>query len=55
LQAAKSEFDVKSKTLADHEAVLTLSHDDVMELERREQVMLDIQSLLNPDMWMDGA
>jgi len=46
---------VKSKTLADLEAVPTLSPNDVMELERNEQAMLDIQSSLNRDMWMDSA
>jgi len=33
---------VKSKTLADLEAMPTLSPDDVMEPERHEQAMLDI-------------
>ena len=46
---------MKSKTLADIEVVPTLSTDDVMELERDEQAMLDIQPSLNPDMWMDSA
>jgi len=34
LQAAESEGKVKSKALVDLKAVLTLSADDVMELER---------------------
>ena len=46
---------MKSKALTDLKAVPTLSPDDVMELERHEQAMLDIQSSLNPDMWMDSA
>ena len=46
---------MKSKTLVDLEAVPTLLPDDVMELERHKQAMLDIQSSLNPDMWMDSA
>ena len=55
LHAAESEVDVKSKTLSDLEVVPTLSPDDVMELERHEQAMLDIQSSLNLEMWMDSA
>jgi len=55
LKAAESEVDVKSKTLADLEIVPSLSLDDVMELERHGQAMLDIQSSVNPDMWMDNA
>jgi len=47
LQAAESEVDVKSKTLANINIVPTLSLDDVIELERHEQAMVDIQSLLN--------
>jgi len=46
---------VKSKAIADLEAMPSLSPDDVMELQRDEQVMLDIRSSLNPDMWMDSA
>jgi len=46
---------VRTKALVNLEAMPTLSHDDVMELERNEQAMLDIQSSLNPDMWMDSA
>jgi len=46
---------VKLKALADLKVVPALSLDDVMELERHEQAMLDIQSSLNPDMWMDSA
>ena len=54
MQAAERAVDVKSKALTDLKAVPTLSPDDVMELERHEQAMLDIQSSLNPDMWMDS-
>ena len=46
---------MKSKALADLQVVPTLSPDDVMELERHEQAMLEMQSSLNPDMWMDSA
>ena len=46
---------MKSKALANLEVVPTLSPDDVMELERHEEVLLDMQSSLNPDMWMDSA
>ena len=55
VQATKSEVNVKSKTLADLQPMPTLSPDDVIELERHKQAMLDIQSSLNPDMWMDSA
>jgi len=55
LQAANSEVEVKSKALIDFAIVPTLSPDDVMEMERREQAMLDIQSSLSLDMWMDNA
>jgi len=41
---------VKTKALADLEALPTLSLDDVMKLERHEQAVLDIHSSLNPDM-----
>ena len=44
LQATESEVDVKSKTLAGLQAMPTLSPNDVMDLERHEQAMLDIQS-----------
>ena len=46
---------MKSKPLAGLEAVPTLSPDDVMELEKHKQAMLDIQSSLNPDIWMNSA
>jgi len=46
---------MKSKALANLEAVPTLSPDGVMELERHEQVMLEMQSSLNPDTWMNVA
>ena len=52
LQATESEVDVKSKTLADLEVTPTLLPDDVMELDRHEQAMPDIQSSANPDMWI---
>ena len=55
LQAAESVVDVKSNPFAGLEAVPTLSPDDVMELEKHEQGMLDIQSSLNLDMWMNSA
>jgi len=53
LTAAEDEVDVKSKAFADLEVVPTLSNDDVMKLERHEQVMLDEQSSLNADTWID--
>jgi len=43
LQATDSEVDVKSKALTNLEAVPTLSLNDVMQLERHQQAMLDIQ------------
>jgi len=46
---------MQSKALASLEAVPTLSPDDVMELERDEQAMLDIQCSLNPDLLMDST
>ena len=46
---------MKSKALAHLEAVPSFSLDDVMELERHEQVMLDLRSSLNPNIWMDNA
>ena len=46
---------MKSKALADLEAVPTLSPNDVIELERHEWVMLDMQSSLNLDMWIDSV
>jgi len=42
LPAADSEVDMKSKALTDLKAVPTLSLDDVLELERHNQVMLHI-------------
>ena len=54
LQAIESEVEVKFKALVDLKAVPTSSRNDV-ELERHEQAMLDIQSSLNPNMWMDNA
>jgi len=41
--------DVRSKSLADLKMVPTLSPDDAKVLERHEQVMLALQSSLNPD------
>ena len=46
---------MKSMALADLKALATLSPDDVLELERHEQAMLDMQSSLNPNMWMDSV
>jgi len=47
---------VKSKALVNLEAMPILFPDDMMKLERREQVMLEVmQSSLNPDTWMDTA
>jgi len=46
---------VKSKAFVDLEIVSTLSPDDVMELDRHEQAMLDMHSSLNPNIWMDSA
>jgi len=53
LEAAEQEVDVRSKALADLEMVSILSPDDAKQLERHEQVMLALQSSLNPDTWMD--
>jgi len=53
LTVTEDDVDVESKALADLEAMPTLLPDDVIELERHEQVMLDMQSSLNPDDWMD--
>ena len=44
---------MKSKALANPEVAPTLSPDDVMKLERHEQVMLDMQSSFNSDMWIE--
>lgn len=53
VEAAEQPVDVRSKVLADLEMVPTLSPSDAKELERHEQVMLALQSSLNPDTWMD--
>ena len=53
IEAAKKEFDGKSKVLANFEMVPTLLLDDAKELERHEQIMLVTQSSLNLDAWMD--
>ena len=55
LPTAESEVNVKSKALANLEAMSTLLADDVMELERHEQVMLDMQSSLNLHTWMNSS
>jgi len=44
---------MKSKALAGLKVVPTLLLDDVMQLERLEQAMLDMQSSLNPATWMN--
>ena len=44
---------MRSKALADLEMVPTLSFDDATELERHEQIMLALQSSLDPSAWMD--
>jgi len=44
---------VKSKNLADLEAVPILSPHDVSELERHEQIMLEMRSSSNSDAQMD--
>jgi len=49
LTAAEREVDEKSKVLANLEVVLTSSPNNVKELDRHEQVMLEMQSSLNPD------
>ena len=53
LEAAEEEANVRSKALADLEMVPTLSSDDAKELERHEQIMLALQSSLDPNTWMD--
>ena len=53
LEAAEEEANVRSKALADLEMVPTLSSDDAKELERHEQIMLALQSSLDPSTWMD--
>ena len=55
VRVVESQVEVKSKALADLEATPTSCPDDVMELERHEHVMLDMQSSFNPDMWMDSV
>ena len=46
LEAIEQEVNVRSKTLGDLEMVPTLSPNDAKELERHEQIMLALQSLL---------
>jgi len=53
LEAVEQEVDVGSNALADLEMVPTLSPNDAKKLERHEQVMLALQSSLNPYTWMD--
>ena len=55
LIAVEDEIHVKSKALADRVVVPTLLPDDVIELERHKQAMLDMQSSLSLDTWMDIA
>ena len=51
----KDEVDVKSKALSNLEVVPTLSRVGLMELNKHEQVMLEMQSSLIPNTWMDAA
>ena len=53
LIAVEREVDEKSKVLAYLEIMPTLSPDHMKELERYKQVMLDMHSSLNLDIWMD--
>ena len=53
LEAAEEEANVRSKALADLEMVPALSSEDAKELERHEQIMLALQSSLDPNNWMD--
>jgi len=53
VEATEQAVGVRSKALADLEMVPTLSPNDAKELERHVQVMLTLQSSLNPDIWMD--
>ena len=49
LKTTKKEIDEKSKVVVDLKAMPTLSTNDVKELERHEQVMLEMQASVNPD------
>ena len=53
LTTVEQEVDEKLNVLADLEVVPTLSPDHVIDLTRHEQAMLEIQSSLNLDAWMD--
>ena len=46
--ATEKEVEKKSNVLANLEVVLTLTPDDMKELKTHEQLMLEMQSLLNP-------
>jgi len=46
---------VKSKALANIQATATLLPDGMMNLRRDEQVMLEMQSSLSLNTWMDAA
>jgi len=48
----RKQADEKSKAYADIEVVPTLSLNDMKELKRYEQIMLEMQSSLRPDTWM---
>lgn len=52
--AAEKEVDEKSNVFVDLDVVPTLSPNDVKELERNEQVVPEMESVLNPDAWMDA-
>jgi len=52
LTTAEKEVDEQSKVLADLEISPTPLLDDVVELERHEPVMLEMQSSHNSDTWM---
>ena len=54
LAAIEKKIDEKSKVLIDLEVVLILSSKDMKELERHEQIMVEMQSSLNPNAWMDN-
>jgi len=53
LMTTQREVDKNSKVLVNLKALPTLSRDDVKELKRHEEAMLDMQSSLNLDTWMD--
>jgi len=53
LEATEQEVNVRCKALADLQIAPTLSSDDAKVLGRHEQIMLALQSLLNPNTLMD--